>query len=78
MERRADADHNVKRQSIRGVEPAGCRLKIECCEIGPRPVKVECARDVERIADALTAKHGSSASQLRYQENFRGAAGIKP
>jgi hypothetical protein len=77
MERRADADHNVNGQSIRGVKPAGCRLQIERCEIGPPPVKLECARDVERIADALTAKYGSSAGQLCYQESFRGAAGIK-
>ena len=67
MKRRAGADRHVQRQPVGGVKAAGRRLQIERRKIGPHPVELECARDMERISHMLAAEYRSSASQLRNQ-----------
>ncbi len=78
IERGARADDKIKGQPLRGIEPAGRRLKIQRRQIRPHPVELECARDVKRIPDMLAAEHGSSAGEFGNQQNFRLAAGLKP
>ncbi len=64
MKRRAVADSKIKSQSICSVEPAGRRLKIKRCEVGPLPVELKRTRDVERISEALAAQCGSPTGKF--------------
>jgi hypothetical protein len=67
IERGTSADDKIEHQPIRGIEPAGCRLKIKSGKIGPHPVELEGTRYMERISDMLAAEHRSSRGQFGNQ-----------
>jgi hypothetical protein len=72
------ADHQIKRQAVGGIEPAGRRLKIQRPQIRPRPVELEWTGDVKGISDVLATEHGSTAGEFGNQQNFRLTAGLTP